>query len=82
MAALEAELAQLRADRDALAQAVERARPCELALMASSTGIVFISGATGRHVFVNEASARLGAVTIGRIYAKLRLSATRLSLGG
>ena len=63
VAALEAELAQLRAERDALAQAVEAARPYQRSALASPVAILCISGVTGRHIFANDACAKLFGYT-------------------
>jgi PAS domain S-box-containing protein len=58
-AELESELAQLRTERDALAEAVGRARPYGASLEASSIPMMCVWGATGKHAFVNEACAKL-----------------------
>ena len=63
VAALEAELAQLRAERDALAQAVEAARPYQRSALAAPIAIFSISGTTGRHIFANDACSKMFGYT-------------------
>src|SRR4051794_36256010 len=63
VAALEAELVQLRAERDALAQALEAARPYQRAALASPIAVLSISGTTGRHIFANDTCAKMFGYT-------------------